>query len=407
MNQKDDAFWLLDPNVTYLNHGSFGSCPRPVLDFQHSLRERLEKNAMQFLVRELEGMLDSARAALAAFVGAKPDDLVFVANATTGVNAVLRSLTWKPGDELLTTNHVYNACGNALDFAAERNGARVVVADVPFPLDDEQQVVDAVGAAVTERTRLALIDHVTSETGIVLPIDRLIPLLQERGIEVLIDGAHAPGMVALNLDALGADYYTGNCHKWICAPKGAGFLHVKPEKQGAIRPLAISHGANSDRTDRSRFQIEFGWTGTSDPTAFLSVPEALRVMAARHSGGWAGLMKANHERVIDARRVLCEALRIVPPCPESMLGSLASIPLPDAVTIEPSLPPLALDPFQDRLAHRYAIEVPVFPWPQPSRRLLRVSSQDYNSQEDYRRLADVLRDIVGSDDGCRASASGC
>ncbi|MDA0813318.1 MAG: aminotransferase class V-fold PLP-dependent enzyme [Verrucomicrobia bacterium] len=394
MTDTNEAFWMLDPCITYLNHGSFGSCPRPVLDFQWALRERLERNAMQFLVRELEGMLDSARASLADFLGADPENLVFVPNATTGVNAVLRSLAWAPGDELLTTNHVYNACGNALDFAAARNGARVVVVDVPFPLDDGQQIVDAVRAGISARTRLALLDHVTSETGIVLPIEQLVPLLQERGIEVLIDGAHAPGMVEVNLESLGADYYTGNCHKWICAPKGAGFLHVTPEKQAVIRPLAISHGANSNRKDRSRFQIEFAWTGTADPTAYLSVVEALRVMATRHPDGWPGLMRANHERVVNGRRVLCSALGVEIPCPETMLGSLASIPLPDATTAEPSLSPLALDPLQDHLFHTHEIEVPVFPWPQAPKRLLRVSSQDYNVPDDYRKLADAVRGMA-------------
>jgi isopenicillin-N epimerase len=394
MTRNNDAFWALDPKLTYLNHGSFGSCPKPVLDYQQALRERLERNPMQFLLRELEGLLDGAREALANFIRADPENLVFVPNATTGVNTVLRSLTWERGDELLTTSHVYNACGNALDVAAARHGARVVEVKIPFPLHHEDEVVGAVSAAFTSRTRLALLDHVTSETGIILPIARLVRLCQEHGVEVLVDGAHAPGMVTLDLEALGADYYTGNGHKWICAPKGAGFLHVKPEKQAFIRPLVISHGANSPRTDRSRFQIEFGWTGTGDPTAYLSVPEALRVMEARHSDGWPGLMNANHGRVVEGRRVLYEALDLESPCPVAMLGSLASIPLPDATTMEPIASPLALDPLQDLLAHKYAIEAPVFPWPQPPARLLRVSSQDYNTLEDYHRLAGTIRDMV-------------
>ncbi|MGK0185047.1 MAG: isopenicillin-N epimerase [Verrucomicrobiales bacterium] len=393
MDDLAHEFWALDPDVTYLNHGSFGSCPRPVLDFQQALRMEMERRPMQFLVRDLESMLDSARASLATFVGANADDLVFVPNATTGVNTVLNSLNWEPGDELLTTDHVYNACGNALRHIAEKKQARIVVANVPFPLSDADEIVAAVERAMSTRTKLALFDHVTSETGIILPIRTLVSLCHDRGVEVLVDGAHAPGMIPLNVEAIGADYYTGNCHKWICAPKGSAFLHVRKDKQDSIRPLTISHGANSPRTDRSRFLIEFGWMGTSDPSACLSVPEALRVMAERHVDGWNGLMKANHALVCAGRRQLCDALGIAPPCPESMLGSLASLPLPDASPEDgESVSPLRFDPLQDHLARSFAIEVPVFSWPRPPARMLRVSAQAYNEAGDYRELAAALAD---------------
>ena len=212
--------WPLERGVIFLNHGSFGACPAEVLRQQAALRDEMEAEPVRFLSRELDDRLADARQALAAFVGADADDLAFVANATGGVNAVLRSLRFSPGEELLTTDHAYNACRNAFDFAAGRAGARVVVATIPFPLASPEEVVEAVLARVTPRTRLALLDHVTSPTGLVLPLERLVAALSGRGVEVLVDGAHAPGMVPLDLGALGAAYYSGNCHKWLCAPKG-------------------------------------------------------------------------------------------------------------------------------------------------------------------------------------------
>ena len=351
---------------------------------------------MQFFVRELEGLLDEAREALARFVGANPADLVFVPNATAGVNTVLRSRSWAPPDELLVTNHEYNACRNALDFAAHQSQARVVVAQVPFPCRNTDEIVEAVLAGVSERTRLALLDHVSSQTGIVFPLEKLIARLHARGVETLIDGAHAPGMVPLDLARLGPTYYTGNCHKWLCAPKGAGFLYVQPERQPLIRPLSISHGANSPRRDRSRFQIEFGWTGTWDPSAYLSVPEALRYMATLRPGGWREIMGRNRALALAARQILCQALEVPPPCPEECIGALASIPIPDAVEAQPPLSPLYTDPLQEKLSREHRIEVPIIPWPAPPKRLLRLSAQLYNALPQYQRLADILAAILNA-----------
>jgi isopenicillin-N epimerase len=387
---RPSKFWPLDPNVTFLNHGSFGSCPRPVLAFQSALRDRLERQPIQFLVRELEPQLDAARAELARFVGADPDNLVFVSNATTGVNAVLCSLSFEAGDEILVTDHEYNACRNAVNFAAERARARVVVAAIPFPLSKPSDVVGRLLERASPRTRLVVIDHVTSQTSLVLPIESIVRKLANRGIDTLVDGAHAPGMVPLNVESLGAAYYTGNCHKWICAPKGAGFLYVRRDRQATVRPLVISHGANSPRTDRSRFQIEFAWTGTHDPSAFLSVPEALRVMGAQLPGGWPELMQRNHVLALAVRQTLCDALRIQPPCPGEMIGALVSLPMPDAPEGQPSKSPLYLDQLQDRLLERHGIEVPFIPWPAWPKRLLRVSAQLYNSLPQYERLAKAL-----------------
>ena len=386
--------WTLDPAVTFLNHGSFGACPRPVLEAQQCLRERLERQPVQFLSRDLEALLDDARRVLAAFLGAEPEGLVFVTNATTAVNAVLRSLALAPGDQLLVTDHAYNACRNVLDFVAAAARAEVVVVPVPFPLASADAVIEAVLARVTPRTRLALLDHVTSPTGLVLPIERLVRELAGRGVDTLVDGAHAPGMLPLDLGALGAAYYAGNCHKWLCAPKGAGFLHVRRDRRGGVRPVVISHGANSPRTDRSCFLLEFDWTGSHDPTAYLCVPEAIRFLGGLLPGGWPELMAHNRALALEARRVLCEALGVAPPCPEEMIGSLATVPLPGG-SAAPLRSPLDPDPLCDALLGRFGIEVPIFPWPAPPKRVVRVSCQLYNAREDYERLAAALVEVTG------------
>ena len=386
--------WPLDPKVVFLNHGSFGACPRPVLEFQRELQQRMERQPMRFFVDDFEQLWDTARRALSRFVGANANDLVFVPNATHAVNAVLRSLKFKPGDELLLTDHEYNACRNALNFVAQESRARIVVAPLPFPVHSSEEIVEAILRRVTRRTRLALLDHVTSATGLVLPMARLVRELAERGVDTLVDGAHAPGQVPLNLRQLGAAFYTGNCHKWLCAPKGAAFLHARADRQRQLRPLVISHGANSPRTDRSRFLIEFGWIGTDDPTAWLSVPEALRCVGGMLPGGWPRILRRNHALALAARRVLCDALEIPPPCPDEMIGSLASVPLPDTPAGNRFHILHGLDRLRDELSREHGIEVPVFPWPAPPQRLLRVSAHLYNALPQYERLAATLKKLL-------------
>lgn len=286
-------YWGLDPQITFLNHGSHGACPLAVLAVQQQLRTQLEQEPVRFFMREFEGLLDEARSTLSRFIHADPADVVFVPNATTGVNTVLNSLARNldQDSELLTTDHEYNACRNALDYLVDRTGAKIVVVKIPFPLTDPQEINQAIIGAIIPKTKLVLIDHVTSQTALILPIAELIAHLNQLGIPSLIDGAHAPGMVELNLRELGATYYTGNCHKWMCTPKGAAFLYVQSDRQATLRPLVISHGANSPRTDKSRFHLEFDWMGTGDPTAYFCIPEAIDFLEKIY--GWEKIRQDN------------------------------------------------------------------------------------------------------------------
>jgi isopenicillin-N epimerase len=381
--------WLLDPDITFLNHGSFGATPKVVLEAQSAFRAQMEREPVRFFVRELEPMLDEARNVLAAFLGADPAGLAFVPNATAGVNAVLRSLDLDKFDELLVTTHEYNACRNTLEYVAGLAGAKIVVIAVPFPIASPDVIVERVLERVTDRTRLLLVDHLTSQTALLFPIERLVAEMNARGIDTLVDGAHAPGSIPLDLHALGAAYYAGNLHKWVCAPKGAAFLYVRENRRASIRPIAISHGANSTRRDRGRFLIEFDWTGTFDPTAWLSVPAALELIPSLVEGGWPAVMQRNHALALHGRDLLCHTLGIDPPAPDTMLAAMAAIPLPDGTST--TAPSLYGDPLQDALLFEDHIEVPIVPWPHPPKRLLRISAYLHNQPADYERLAAALR----------------
>ena len=377
------SHWSLDSEITFLNHGSFGACPKAVLDRQQQLRAQLEREPVRFFEDELEPLLDAARRELAAFVGADPTDLAFVPNATTGVNTVLRSLSFQPDDELLTTNHEYNASRNALEFAAAAAGAKVVVAQVPFPVQSAAQISEAVLAKVSAKTKLILLDHITSQTALIFPIQALIQQLAQQNIDVLVDGAHAPGQIPLNLTELGAAYYTGNCHKWLCSPKGAAFLYLRPDRQAQIRPLVISHGANSPRTDRSRFHLEFDWVGTADPSPYLCIPTAIQTLSALLPGGWPAIMARNRSLALAMRAALAQQLQVELPCPDDLIGAMAVIPYRGSEA----------EHLQAALLKRQ-IEVPVIPW--QNQWLLRISAHLHNRPADYEALAEALQQIAAA-----------
>jgi isopenicillin-N epimerase len=385
--------WLLSPDVHHLNHGSFGAVPLEVLEKQNEWRARWEADTTGFIVNDLQTEIDAARATTSAFLNADVEGFVFLRNASAGVASVLRSIehTLKPGDELLTTVQDYNAIRQILEFTAARHDARVVVAPIPFPIDSPNQVTESILGSTTDRTRLAVIDHVTSPTGLVFPIDQIVSSL-EPDIPVLVDGAHGPGQVPVDLRALGASWYTGNLHKWTCAPKGSAFLHTCADRIEDTVPTVISHGWNAPIPEgRSRYWALFDWPGTDDMSQWLVVPDALRVVGGIEPGGWPALMKRNHELALSARDLLCQSLGVVQPAPDEMVGAMAAIPLTDGKGDDPGgdLSPLMFELLAD------GFETIVMIWPEWPNQLLRVSAAAYNTLDEYRALANRLSDRVG------------
>lgn len=394
--------WQLDPSIAYLNHGSFGACPSVVLEAQSAFRAQLEAEPVRFFTREVQAMLDTSRESLADVLSADARDLVFVTNATTGVNSVLRSIKWNAGDELLLTDHAYNACGNVVDYLANRCGVVPVIVSLPFPVDAASAVTERIMSHVTNRTRLAMVDHVTSSTGLVLPIEVIVSQLAELGVDTLVDGAHAPGMVPLDLKDLNAAYYAGNCHKWLCAPKGAAFLHVRRDRRSDIAPAVISHGWNVPRPGRSRFHDLFDWQGTVDPTPWLCVAPSIQFMQSLLPGGLAAVMAHNRSLTLQGRSLLADTLGIRQPCPDEMIGSLASLPLPEDVNtsaddLDWTTVPTPSHPIHTALLKTYKIEVPVFFWPQMPQRLVRISMQLYNTLDQVKFLANALAALLAQE----------
>jgi len=313
--------WSLSPDVVHLNHGSYGGCPRAVTDASNAIRARLDAAPMRFYLLEWQAELDRARGAVAELVHTDPERLVFVPGATAAVAIALAAAPLATGDEIVTTTHAYPACRNQLARLADRIGARVVMVPVEMPFDPDA-FVDAIAAAITPRTKLALLDHITSPSAIVLPIDRLVPQFRARGIPVIVDGAHAPGQIALDVDAVGATWYVGNHHKWLCAPKASGFLAVAADAVAQTLPLVTSHGATPAYGPPNRLHAELDWSGTYDPSAQLAVPTAIAAID-QMGGGWPAVMARNHALVLAMRERL--GGRVL--APADSIGTMASVPI--------------------------------------------------------------------------------
>lgn len=393
--------WRLDPETVYLNHGSYGACPIPVLNAQTRYRDQMEADGIRWFVKDMYPYLDRARASLAALVDADPADLVFVPNATVGTTTSLLSLGLKPGDEVIAPDQEYPACINNLLRIAAQAGANVVRPILPFPLTDSSQITAAIKAAITPRTRACLLSHVTSPTGLILPIEAIVPILRERGIVSIIDGAHAPGFTPLSIRRLDPDFYTANSHKWICSPKGSAFLYVRRDRQKSVRPVVLSNFAQTGHPTRPFLQTEFDYIGTNDISAWLSIHDAIEFLGTLLPGGLPALMERNRALTLEARGVLCRALTIQPPAPDSMLASLSTLLLPPH---EPGLdarllarPTIYADTLQDTLYDRHRIQVPVWRFGPDKRRLLRISVQAYNTLAHYEYLAAALVEELGSE----------
>ncbi len=381
------SLFLLDPDVVFLNHGSFGACPKPVFEAYQAWQLKLERQPVAFLdpMRGYVAWMKEARVSLADEIGADPEDIFGTVNATFSLNIVARSLPLEPGDEILTTDHEYAALEKTWNYVARRTGARIVTVSLPLPLSEEAAFTDAILAAMTERTRVLFLSHVTSPTALVLPVERVVAEARARGIWSVIDGAHTPGHIALDLNALGADFYAGNCHKWLMAPKGSAFLHVRREQQAKMSPLVISHGWTAERAEpgpfgNSAFVDAMEMQGTRDPSAWLTVPEAIRF---RHAQGWDEVARRCTE-MMHATAGRITALTGLPlfAAPDFVAPQMVAIPLP---CTDPAV-------LQHALMQRYGIEIPVFEW--NGHTVMRLSVQGYNTEHQMDLLVTALTDIL-------------
>lgn len=390
MGENLAPLFLLDPEVTFLNHGSFGACPRPVFEEYQRWQLKLERQPVAFLDpnRGLSGWMREAREALAAVVGADPDDIVGQTNATAALNIVAQSLDLKPGDEILTTDHEYAALEKTWAYVCSRTGAQVKVVTIPLPLTREEQFTDALRSGLTDRTRVVFLSHITSATALVFPIERIVAEARSRGIWTVIDGAHTPGHIPLDLNALGADFYAGNCHKWMMSPKGAGFLHVRRELQPMLNPLIISHGWTEDANQpgakgpfgNSSFIDMLEMQGTRDPSAWLTVPAALS-FTRQHE--WDTVAR-DCRALVQATAARVAALTGLPAfsSPDFCAPQMVSMPVP---TCDPLL-------LQRSLMDRFGIEIPCFTW--QTHTIVRVSAQGYNTPQQMDHLVKALTELL-------------
>jgi isopenicillin-N epimerase len=387
-------FFMLDPSVTFLNHGSFGATPKPVfMEYQRWQRE-LENQPVEFLGRRITGLMAESRAALGNFIGTHPDNLVYTQNVTISLNIVARSLALGPNDEVLATDHEYGAMDRTWQFLSKERGFRYINQHIELPLTTEQNFVEDLWRGVTQNTRVIFLSHITSPTAIIFPVEEIIRRARQVGILTIIDGAHAAGQIPLHLDSLGADFYGGNLHKWLCAPKGAGFLYARPEVQHLIKPLVVSWGYESETPGPSQFVDHHEWWGTRDMAAFLSVSAAIEFQK-KHQ--WDEVSESCHALAKYAQARICEISGLAPlhTRTDNWFRQMIAAPLPKDTDVL----------LKNRLYDGYRIEIPVHDW-LPSLdsregqrakigyRLIRVSIQGYNTRRDIDKLCGALSELL-------------
>lgn len=375
MNNTLHKYFLLDPNVTFLNHGSFGACPKPVFEaYQHWQRE-MERQPVKFLAREHDQLLNIARRGLAEYLHTAPENLLFVTNATMGMNHVARSLDLGPGDVILSTDHEYNAVNKMWQFICSKTGAQLVNLPIPVPVTTHADFVERFWAAVTPQTKVISISHITSPTALTFPVAEICRRAREAGILTVVDGAHAPGQIPLDMHAIDADFYTGNCHKWLSAPKSVAFLYARPDRQALLEPFIVSHGWNEPDMN---FIQQYQWSGTQDIAAILSVNNAIEFQQQHE---WDTVRLEAHELARKTREQLAELFQTAPLSPDA----------PEWFTqmVAVELPPCDVEAIKQRLYDEYRIEAPVYLW--NDRPLIRLSYQGYNSYEDLYLLLQAMR----------------
>jgi isopenicillin-N epimerase len=373
--------FLLNPEVVYLNHGSFGACPRPVFEVYQRWQLELERQPVEFMGRRAVGLLAEARTALAQFLGCAPDEVVYFPNPTTALNLVARSLDLKPGDEIIASDHEYGAMDRTWRYICNKRGAAYIRQPVSLPVGEPEEFVEQLWAGVNNRTRALFLSHITSPTAIRFPVETVCARAREQGILTIIDGAHAPGQLDLDLDGLGADFYAGACHKWLCAPKGASFLYARRGVQSLLEPLVVSWGWEAEQPSPSRFIDHHEWQGTRDLAAFLSVPAAIDFQQEHE---WPVVRRHCHALAVDLRQRLLEILGTpgLTPDGETWFVQMFTVQLPELDTAA----------FQRTLLEQHGVEVVAQRWNRLP--LLRVSLQAYNTAGDGEALIHALKEVI-------------
>lgn len=377
--------FLLDPEITFLNHGSFGACPKPIFENYQHWQLELEKQPVQFIQKHQSTQLKKSKEALAAYIGCAPEDFFFTPNPTVAINTVMRSIKLEPGDEILTTNHEYGAMDRTWNFYCQKSGAKYIRQHICLPIQSKEQLIEQFWKGYTPKTKIVFLNQISSATALIFPVKEICEKARSLGLITIIDGAHVPGHIDLNLAELNPDYYTGTMHKWMLAPKGCSFLYVKKELQETIDPLVVSWGFQSESPGNSRFLDYHEFQGTRDIAAFLTAPVAIKFL---NDNDWRSKSAQSKKLILENYKKFCDSVGSEPICPvtNEFLGQMCSIPIR---TEKPAL-------LKETLFEKYKIEIPVMRIDHGI--FLRISLNAYNTESDLEKLFNAIHDIKSSTD---------